>query len=444
MEPVIIYTDAYGNDVGAVRSFALDLAFGADEQSFECAFFGVNLTGGEYLYIDGTEYGGIIDQYTQATNSNITTYIGRTWHGILAGKILKPESGYDYYSLSGDANECIRAIIQKTDLGAVFTGRNTQSGISVNYQFTRFCNAYEGLLKMLASANAVLKISRHDGMTEIWAESANTITDEADSDVMDFTVTRANRVVNHLVCAGEGELQSRVVVDLYADASGNVSQTQTLFGIDEVALYYNYSGADQEELLAEGAKKLKEYQTNGGADIGRVGAGDWCVGDRLQVRDNRTGIVVTAIIAKKIVKVSRGVLTVDYEVGDHVAAQAASFDANLSGIAEQPKPLTAKSAVTAESTIANIISQTSAQATSYAIPTAEFRQYGRIAMVAITFVPASNSSSAVQIGTLLTGRRPIVVAGSNLGYIGADGALTVDRSLSANQSYVLSATYILA
>lgn len=338
MEPIIIYTDTAHVDKGAIRSFSLDMAFGADEQNFVLECSGAGFTGGEFVYIDGTEYGGVIDQYTQSTVSDVVSYTGRTWHGMLAGKVLVPAAGDDYYTVSGDANACIRAVLTKVGLSSVLTGRTASAGFNVSYQFDRFCNAYEGLLKMCQSAGAVLMIERHNGITELWAEQAATITDEADSDLMQFTVTRAHRVVNHLVCAGEGELSERVVVDLYADSSGNISQTQTLSGVDEVALYYNYSGANQADLVNGGTKKLKEYQTNGGAEIGEVGKGDWHVGNVLQVRDNNTGTVVDAIIAKKIVKVERGVLTVDYEIGDHIAAQSASFDADLSGIAETPVP----------------------------------------------------------------------------------------------------------
>ena len=579
----MIYTDTSGNDKGAIRSFDLDLAFGADEQSFELSCAGVEFTGGEYVYIDGTEYGGIVDQYTQSTNSDITTYTGRTWHGILAGKVLVPASGNDYYTLSGDANTCIGSLLTKVGLSSVFTARSTAAGFNVNYQFDRFANAYEGLLKMCASVGAVLMIQHHDGMTEIWAEQASTIENEADSDLMAFTVTKAHRVVNHLVCAGEGELQDRVIVDLYADSSGNVSTTQSLTGVDEVALYYNYSGADSTELTSSGTQKLKEYQTNGGASVDAVGKGDWHVGNKLQVRDNRTGVVVTAVIAKKIVKVSRGVLTVDYEVGDHIAAEAANFDANLSGIAEQPKALSQKQAgeyckilqgytalantsptdlngyttigtysfnstiagnftnapftnsagilevgkgyngtgylyqmmttytrsivwwrystdggsswstwlreapksstgatanrflaspdgvaglpsyraialgdlptnYASETTIANVITQTQTQTDSYPVTAANYYQWGKIAMLRLTFKPAAATSTNtnMSICTLNNGMLPVDQAYGGSTYImaacTAAGAISgrPRTSLSANTSYAMSFTYILA
>ena len=332
MEPVLIYTNTSHVDVGAIQTFEMDMAFGADEQDFEIAFSKPELTGGELLYIDGTEYGGIIDAVTHSTETDSAIYKGRTWHGMLAGKIVQPPVGSNYYTLSGDANTCIASLLTKVGLSSVMTARSSSAGITVNYQFERFCNAYDGLLKMLASANAILRIERHDGITELWAETRSTITDEADSDLMDFAVTDNHRVPNHLVCAGEGELKDRVVVDLYADASGNVSQTQSLTGVDEIAVLYNYNNADSAELIAEGTKELQSYQQGGGADLQVNSKGDWHVGDKIQVRDNRSGTVITSVIAKKIVKVSDGVLSVDYEVGSASAQSyggGASAETNL-------------------------------------------------------------------------------------------------------------------
>ena len=353
MEPVLIYTDAAHVDAGAIQSFEMDLAFGADEQDFEIAFSKPVLTGGELLYIDGTEYGGVVDVITHSTETESVIYQGRTWHGMLAGKIVKPPANADYYVLSGDANTCIRSLLTKVGLTDVLTGRTTSAGITVNYQFERFCNAYDGILKMLASADAVLRIERHDGITELWAEPRVTITDEADSDLMDFAITDSVRVPNHLVCAGEGELQQRVVVDLYADSSGNVSQTQSLTGVDEIAVLYNYNNADATELLEEGTKELQSYQLGGGADLQVNNKGDWHVGDLIQVRDNNSGLVITSTINKKIVKVKNGVLSVDYEVG---VASAQSYGGGASAETNLVTPIAngGTGATTAAGALANL------------------------------------------------------------------------------------------
>ena len=335
MEPILIYTDSSFVDRGAVRSFSMDMAFGSDEQDFEVSFSEPKLSGGELVYIDGTEYGGIVDSIRQETDSQLTTYCGRTWHGMLAGKVVKPPSGSDYYVAQGEANACLAALVSYVGLSGILTVRSASSGITVpRYQLPRFCNAYAGAMGMLAAAGAKLVIQRHDGITELWAELVETIEDRADSDLMQFELTENHRVPNHIVCAGQGELQDRVVVDLYADTQGRVSTSQTQFGVDEITVFYDYTGADAAELAKEGADELKGYQSKGGADIKALAVGDWYVGDRLQVRDNRTGTVVTSTIAKKIVRVDMGVLSVDYEVGEDVSAKAASYAAPVGGHVE--------------------------------------------------------------------------------------------------------------
>lgn len=415
MEPVLIYTDADHVDAGAIQTFEMDLAFGADEQNFEIAFPAPTLSGGELLYIDGTEYGGVVDEITRSTETDDVIYIGRTWHGMLAGKIVKPPSNADYYVLSGDANACIASLLSKVGLTDVLTARSTSAGISVNYQFDRFCNAYDGLLKMLSSANAVLRIERHDGITELWAEPRVTITDEADSDLMDFALTDSIRVPNHLVCAGEGELQERVVVDLYADSSGNVSQTQTQFGVDEIAVYYNYSNADRAKLIEDGTKELREYQQGGGADLQVKNKGDWHVGDSIQVRDNNSGLVITSTIAKKIVKVKNGVLSVDYEVGN---ASAKSYGGGASAETALVTPIAngGTGATTAAGALANLgaapssavtpVSGTVQAASNVTVSSASLYRVGKIVILAAMLNRSSITSGEMTVATLPSGFAP--------------------------------------
>ena len=78
---------------------------------------------------------------------------------------------------------------------------------------------------------------------------------------------------------------------------------------------YDYSSAEADELAKNTKKKLQDLQSEGEVkvtvheDSGIV----FDVGDTVTARDNLTGITVTAAISKKIVKVSGGVMSVDYE-----------------------------------------------------------------------------------------------------------------------------------
>ena len=318
MEPVLIATKADHTDLCAVVDFTLDMVIGHDRQDFTASFDPIDgVGGGSLLYIDGTEYGGVVDDVTTDTETGIASYHGRTWDGVLAAKIIMPPAGLPYRVVSGEANALLASLVTLLDVGDVFEASTAASGITISsFQFDRFVDGYTGIVKMLESANAKLVIRKAQGKAVLSAAAASTISDEADSDLMDFTITKNHRVVNHLVCAGEGELEQRVVIDLYADASGVVSTTQTFTGVDEITEFYDYSNADATELLDGGTKKLKEYQQAGSVDVTRIGRGEWDVGDTLVARDNKTGTVVSVPIVGKTIKVDASTnwqLSVEYE-----------------------------------------------------------------------------------------------------------------------------------
>lgn len=129
-------------------------------------------------------------------------------------------------------------------------------------------------------------------------------------------MSRTYRPTNHLIGLGEGELASRSVVHWYADADGNVSQTQSLFGVDEVTATYDYSNADDDELDENTREKLEELQGEGEVDVTVNDGLDLDIGDIVTGRDNSGGVTVTAEITKKIVKLEAGVPSVSYEVGE--------------------------------------------------------------------------------------------------------------------------------
>ncbi len=310
----MIVTDATWKDSFALTAYTLDLAFGSGENDFEltCA---ERIEPGALVYIDGTEFGGIVDSECGASDSEVSTYKGRTWHGILAAKVLCPDPGADYYEASGTPQQKISGVIERCGLGRLFRAV-PGAGKASKWRFDRFADAYTGLRKLLAADGLRLALSREGGRVLARAEPIRQLGDAVDSDLLRFESTSVHRAVNHLVCAGEGELRDRVVVHLYANSKGKVSKTQTLFGADEVAALYDYSGADAAKLEEDGAKKLAGLQAPGGADVtdvdGSIGA---AVGDVVAARDNRNGRLVTAEVTKMVVKVSDGELSVSYEVG---------------------------------------------------------------------------------------------------------------------------------
>lgn len=323
---VLVVHDSTVGDVREIEEFELDLAYGSDENALKLeARAGEAPEEGQFVFIDGTEYGGVVDQASYEAGREASSSIlcrGRTWHGILAGKRLLPDSGSGYLSVSGKAGDALASLIERMGLSELFSAASDDT--SVSYTFDRFVDGYSGLKAMAKANGRKVAMRRKGGKVEISLPPVVDYANKVDSDLLDFTLTSVYRCVNHLVCAGTGELENRAVIHFYADGSGNVSHTQTFFGVDEICALYDYSNADEEKLEEEGKKKLQEYQTQGSVEVEAHDDIDVDVGDVISARDNAHGRTVTATVAKKIVKVSRGVATYSYEVGSETTTKTSS------------------------------------------------------------------------------------------------------------------------
>lgn len=314
----LIVTDASHVDQASLEDFTLDAAWGADENDFELTVDRL-IDAGSYVYFDGGECGGVVDSLKDSLKDgrSTLTYGGRTWHGMLANKILEPDKGKDYLTVSGNASTILGALLSRVSLTPLFKAVVPPSGdVSIkSYQFERYVDAYTGVCAMAKANGLKLKVAYRSGHVETWLETAGDYGNDIDSDLLDFDASRTWRKPNHMIGLGKGELRNRIVSHWYADSKGNVTQTQTFKGLDEIVQVYDYSSAEADELAKNTKKKLQDLQSEGEVkvtvheDSGIV----FDVGDTVTARDNLTGITVNATISKKIVKVSGGVMSVDYE-----------------------------------------------------------------------------------------------------------------------------------
>lgn len=333
----VTYTDSDRVDVGVLRGFVLESDFGpSGRNDFELrldAEGGVLLDGGALVYADGEEVGGIVDRVDTDSDEGALRYTGRTWHGILAGKVLCPDAGRDYLTVSGEANAVLASLISRMGLDATFSASPEASGVGISsYSFERYVDAYSGILAMLRASGAVLTLS-FDGASMRCVAGASPVKDWAadcpDTDRAALSIGHAYRSVNHLVCLGSGELRDRVVRHWYADENGTVSRSQTLHGADEFAAVYDYSNADAEELDEKGPEKLADMQ-----DADTVGAtlssdfADYRIGDIVPGVDVATGIEAYSSVAEKIVTVTEDRVSTEYKVGGAAKEASSSLSAS--------------------------------------------------------------------------------------------------------------------
>lgn len=319
----LIYMDERKRDIGVMKNFTLDLAYGEDENNFELTTVTENnvCKSGFYIYAEGTDYGGIIDSIEVKTSSNSLSYKGRTWHGILGSKILQPDIGKDYLIVSGDANQVLAELIQRMGLGDLFVVTDAPSGLMVqNYKMDRYIDGYKGIVKMLQSVKGKLNISFRQGYATLTAKplvdySKN---EEFDSSQISFEIKKNFKPINHVICLGAGDLANRTVIHLYADKDGNISHTQTFFGMDEVCEVYDYSNAESDEELENGGKEVIEKSWNSDSvNINFTNTTSvYDIGDIVGAKENVTGISIVQKIIKKIVTLKNERATISYKVGE--------------------------------------------------------------------------------------------------------------------------------
>lgn len=315
----LIYTNQNGEDVGVLLEHELDLAVG-EENDFELTVpANQNVCeAGSYIYIEDTEYGGIVDSIESDTTDSEVKYTGRTWHGILNSKILVPDPGQDYLVVNGEANSVLRTLLARVNLTGLFTASASTSGLTVsNYKMDRYIAAYDGIKKMLATVSGKLLLSFDGSKVNISAVPIADYTDndELDSDRIDFKVKKAHNKVNHLICLGKGELKNRTVVHLYSDENGTISQTQTFTGIHEnVATYENSNSEDETALIEDGTKRFKELLDQDDISVSFSESDDsYDIGDIVGAYDQISGVSASVVVTKKIVNIRNGLVSISFD-----------------------------------------------------------------------------------------------------------------------------------
>ena len=316
----LVVSTPEGRDVACTSAYSMDAESGPDsDNDFELVVDGVDgLVGpGSFVAIEGTDVGGVVDGVDLSVRGgrSAATWRGRTWAGILAARVIVPPPGQDHAVATGDAHEWLSGVVASLGLQGVFSVPTSPAGVDMGgYALPRFCDAYGGVCGALASVGHRLDVRREDGSTVLRAVPADTVGD-VDSDAVDFDLSRLWRPVNHLVCAGAGEMQQRLVVHLYADADGNVGEQQSLFGIDEVAELYDYANADEQQLREDGRKKLSEMQQQGKVEVTVRDGQVLHVGDEVRGIDRATGLSVTARVTNVICRADGGRVALSYEAG---------------------------------------------------------------------------------------------------------------------------------
>jgi len=319
-------TNPSGEDIRVIHD-DLDFEIGGDNDSvFQVTFTEDTFTNCQYkgrIYVEGTEYGGLYRKTHSVSAQSIVYAKGFTWRGMLEKKCVQPQSGASHKVVSGDIHAITRSLVDSR-FNNVIKGASSNAGVTVSdLQLDRYCTLLEALKKIYSSVNRRVDITYvqtdSGGYAEVKSVPIKDYSDEFElskEGKLNFTCQDIRDGVNHLICLGKGEGTDRTVVHLYADASGAVSETQTLFGVDEIEEVFENSSAEEEQLKEDGIKRLKEKSNRLEFDA-TASEGveeDIDIGDIVSGEDSFTKKRLTKPIARKIIRRVNGVVTIDYEV----------------------------------------------------------------------------------------------------------------------------------
>ena len=254
------------------------------------------------IYVEGTEYGGLISGSEISIADNTIKYTGRTWRGCLDQWIIEPPAGQDYLVVSGNLADSLR-LLPMGDFISVSDTPYTGG----SYQFNRYIKTFEGATNLLTAAQSNLRMAFRfvsDGESgTAWLDVVeardmrNTVEVSQDyNDKIQLTITRDGNTPRELICLGSGELKDRQVLKLYADSDWNVSTTP-IAGAYPVEVY-DFSSS--EDLAADGRKHFLELIHNHEQIEVTISDLDIRLSDIIGAKDILTGETVSAEITSII------------------------------------------------------------------------------------------------------------------------------------------------
>ena len=287
------------------------------------------LTFSYYIYIPGTEYGGIIGQMLTDTTLDYVELKGHSWRGRLAKKIIEPPSGQDYKKVSGELNAVMKDLIEPAfgrdeSIDSIFYVPDTDTGVTVsNYQFDRYCTLLDGITKMLKSKGYKLQITFHRNAGEpgkVFVEAVPIVDYSPEIELskdcqLNYTMEDIRDGVNHLVVTGKGELQDRNVLHLYVQKDGSIGKKQYYTGLDEIAEVYENTSTETDELEETSREKLQELMNKQTfkMDVASLGL-DVNIGDIVGGRDYLTGLYMAKPVENITYSLTNGVEAKTYKL----------------------------------------------------------------------------------------------------------------------------------
>ena len=285
---------------------------------------------GGYLYKAGTEYGGILNEFTSDTAYEDFIYNGLTFRGMMMERYVEPPSGSDYLTVSGELNSVLATMFGSTFYGDLFRVSTVDSVVSISsVNVQRYADYITAANSVLSSVNYKVGLEAieyiENGIVKFYIEvKAVPIVDYSDEiensqdGMVDFKISKKNVMpYNYMLCLGSGELRNRIIVKLHIVSKDTIEEVNSIVDSDTTRIYfYDYSSAQsRDDLIASAKEKAKELIDEDSQKITISEDFIAFLGDYVGGRDYVTNTYIKEKITKIVYKYSEGDESFSYTIG---------------------------------------------------------------------------------------------------------------------------------
>lgn len=328
----LIHADSLRDEIGEIRNFRKYDAQIHSNCKLEDNTFQLQMAVGawkrdpimkdDYVYINGSEWGGIVSSVKKDTITDNAIIKGCLWRAMLAKAIIRPDDGQAYKVYNHiEANAFIAAVIGGK-FASDFTVSTQDTGIFVDASF-RYTTYLSGITSTLQKYGLSLSCE-YDNILEKVVLSSRHIVDHSQEydispDLGIGMVTSVGRIddYNHMIALGMGELENRTVLDLWLlDGKVYTEMPAGLIDADVRTVLFDYPNAESvEELQKFAVESLLQYsaQSSSAIDTERASI-DLQLDDLITAIDRDLGIAATKTVSQRILTIDSSGVKIQTEV----------------------------------------------------------------------------------------------------------------------------------
>lgn len=214
-----------------------------------------------YIYLENTEYGGLITNRKINKQSKTVELKGLTFRGYLETKIVIVPDNQDYYVVDGDLKTVVKQLFEDCHMPNDWLVDKVEN-INVNYQFNRYCTLKKALDDLCSKYSLKMhfyyKNGVHFSLTR--NKTKNITISSEDMDNIKISVSQKKDYPTGMIALGKGELKDREVryLMLVGDEVKEVNKDFLYDGINIIT----YENSSSDNLLEDAKKKFSELIEN--------------------------------------------------------------------------------------------------------------------------------------------------------------------------------------